>query len=112
MHANMNMPANAANKPSPNLPIGIRLAGIAVRTLFLIVLTVMTVRVAAPQVENIWSVLETPSDFIRVVVGFALCAWFVINLFILPRDPEAFRIWMYLGPVILPLSGLCVVVGW
>jgi len=112
MHANLNLPADTANKPSPKLPVGVRLGGIAVRALFLLVLAVLTARVASPQVENIWSVLETPDDFIRVVLGFVLCAWFVVNLFIPPRDVEAYRTWMYLGPVILPLSVLCAVVVW
>jgi len=112
MRANLNVPAKAANKSGPKVPVSVRIAGIAVRAIFLIVLTVLTVRVAKPQVENIWSVLETPSDFIRVAVGFALCAWFLVNIFIPPRDAGAYRIWMYLGPAILPLSVLCVVVGW
>jgi hypothetical protein len=112
MQANMNLPANAANKSAPKLPVGVRLGGIAVRTLFLIVLTVLTARVASPQVETLRSMLETPDEFIRVVLGFGLCIFFVVNLFIPPRDVEAYRTWMYLGPVLLPLSVLCAVVVW
>jgi len=112
MHANMNLPANTANKSEPKLPVGVRLGGIAVRALFLIILAVLTARVASPQVENIWSLLDTPDDFIRVVLGFLLCTWFIVNLFIPPRDAEAYRTWMYLGPAILPLLVLCAIVGW
>jgi hypothetical protein len=112
MHANMNLPANAATESDPKLPMSVRLSGIAVRALFLIVLTVLTARVASPQVENIWSVLETPGDFIRVLLGFGVCTFFIINLFIPPRDAEAYRTWMYLGPALLPLSVLCAVVVW
>ena len=112
MHANMNLPVNAANKSDPKLPVGVRLGGIAVRTLFLIILAVLTARVASPQVESFRSLFDTPDDVIRVVLGFLLCAWFIVNLFIPPRDAEAYRTWMYLGPAILPLLLLCAFVTW
>jgi hypothetical protein len=84
----------------------------AVRAIFIIILTVVTARVASPQVENIWSVFETPSDLIRVALGFAACAWFVVHIFILPKDADAYRVWLYLGLAVLPLSLLCAVVIW
>ena len=111
MHANMKLPANAANE-SPKLPVRVRVGGIVVRALFLIILTVLTARVASPQVETFRSMLETPDEFIRVALGFGLCTFFIVNLFIPPRDAEAYRTWMYLGPVLLPLSVLCAVVVW
>jgi hypothetical protein len=83
-----------------------------VRSLFLIVMTVLTARVASPQIETIRSVFETPGDLIRVALGFAVCAWFVINLFILPKDPGAYRTWLYMGLALLPLSLLCTFVVW
>jgi hypothetical protein len=83
-----------------------------VRVLFLVVLMVVTARVASPQIESIWSVFETPGDLIRVALGFAVCAWFVVNLFILPKEAEAYRTWLYLGIAVLPLSLLCAIVIW
>jgi hypothetical protein len=112
MHANMNLPANAANKSGAKVPVGVRVGGIAVRALFLIILTVLTARVASPQIETLRSMLETPDEFIRVVLGFGLCTFFIVNLFIPPRDADAYRTWMYLGPALLPLSVLCAVVVW
>jgi hypothetical protein len=47
-----------------------------------------------------------------VALGLGVCTWFVINLFILPKDPGAYRTWMYLGPAVLPLSLLCAFVVW
>jgi hypothetical protein len=112
MHANMNLPANAANKSGSKVPIGVRVSGIVVRALFLIILTVLTARVASPQVETFRSMFETPDDVIRVVLGFGVCTFFIVNLFIPPRDADAYRTWMYLGPALLPLSLLCAVVVW
>ena len=70
MHTNVNLQADTTRKPTPKTPASIWFGGVAVRTIFLIVLTVLTARVASPQIENIWSVFETPGDLIRVGIGF------------------------------------------
>jgi hypothetical protein len=112
MHTNLNLQADVTGNPTPKTPAIVWFGGVAVRTIFLIILTVLTARVASPQIENIWSVRETPGDLIRVGLGFAVCVWFVVNLFILPKDAGAYRTWLYLGVAILPLSLLCAIVVW
>lgn len=104
------MPTNAAKKAQPKLSI--RIAGLAARTLVILALAVLTARVASPQIEHLWSVHETPDDLIRVALGFAVCVWCVVNLFILPKDAEAYRTWIYLGLLVLPFSLLCAFVVW
>jgi hypothetical protein len=108
------MPANAASKANPKPPPSSKviLGGLAFRTLFIIALAVLTARVASPQIEKLRSVFETPDDLIRVALGFALCTWCIVNVFILPKDAEAYRIWLYLGLAVLPLSLLCTFVVW
>jgi len=115
MRADTNLQANQRNtakkadpKPLPHVWFG----GVAVRTVFLIVLTIMTARVASPQMERLSSIYETPGDLIRVLMGVAVCSWFIVNLFILPKDVGAYRTWMYLGFAVLPLSVLCAFVVW
>jgi hypothetical protein len=88
------------------------LGGLTVRTIFIAILTIITARVASPQLENIWSLWETPSDLVRVALGGAVCGWLLVHLFILPKDPGGYRTWLYLGIAILPLSVLCAVVIW
>ena len=100
----------AARRTKPTF--GLFIGGIAFRTLFIIALAVLTARVAMPQIEKIWSVFETPDDLIRVALGFALCVWCLINLFVLPKDDEAYRTWFYLGLAVLPLALLCTFVVW
>lgn len=112
MHTNVDIPAATSRKPDPGPSASVWFGGVAVRTCFLIVLTVLTARVASPQIETIRSVFETPGDLIRVVLGFGVCVWFVVNLFILPKDPGAYRTWLYLGVAVLPLSVLCAFVVW
>ena len=88
MRANTDLRVDTAEKPDLKVPLGIWIGGVTARTLFLIVLTVVIARVASPQSETIWSVFETPGDFIRVALGFAVCTWFVVNLFMLPKRPR------------------------
>jgi len=112
MRINMNSAANPAKKSRPDIPVLVWIGGTAVRTLFLIVLMVVTARVASPQIENIWSIFETPGDLIRVALGLVVCVWLLANLFILPKDPGAYRTWLYLGITVLPLSVFCAFVIW
>jgi hypothetical protein len=112
MAADTPLPASPPKKVDPKPSPQVWFGGVAVRTLFLIVLTVITARVASPQMEHLSSLYETPGDLVRVLLGFGVCAWFIVNLFILPKDAGAYRTWMYLGVMILPLSLLCAFVVW
>jgi F0F1-type ATP synthase membrane subunit a len=104
----------AAETKAPGAKISrtVWLGGLAVRTIFIAILVVITARVASPQVEHIWSLWETPSDLIRVALGVAVCIWLLVHLFIVPKDPGGYRTWLYLGIIILPLSILCTVAIW
>jgi hypothetical protein len=115
MRTETNLQANQPDgESSPESPPtrSVFIAGTAVRTLFLIVLTVITARVASPQMEHLTSIYETPGDLVRVLMGVGICSWFIVNLFRLPKDPGAYRTWMQIGIAILPLSLLCAYVIW
>ncbi|HLI99552.1 MAG TPA: hypothetical protein VKT76_07540 [Bradyrhizobium sp.] len=101
-----------AGKADPQPERHVWFGGVAVRTLFLIILIILTARVASPQIERLSSIYETPSDLVRVLLGVGVCGWFIVNLFILPRDAGAYRTWMYLGVALIPLSILCAFVVW
>jgi hypothetical protein len=89
-----------------------KMLGLLFRTLFILVLVVLTVRVAHPQMETIWSLHETPSDLLRVALGLGVVIWLAVNIFQVPKDPGVFRTWLYLGPVLIPLAVLCTAVIW
>ena len=77
--------------------MGLRILAIVLRALFIGALIVVTVRVSSPQSESLASVYETPGDLIRLALGFAVCLWIVIHMFMLPRTAEGYRMWIYLG---------------
>lgn len=91
---------------------GTKLAGNVVRVLFMCALLGVIALVARPQSETIWTAYETPADLVRLVLGIAAGIWIVVHLFIPPRDPAAYRTWIYLGLVLLPLAAIYAVVMW
>jgi hypothetical protein len=90
----------------------VRIAGMILRALFIGMLIVVTARVASPQTEHFWSAYETPGDLIRIGLGLSVCLWLAVHVFILPKDAEAYRTWLYLGLAVLPLAILCAVAIW
>src|SRR5579871_3615465 len=82
----------------------IRLAGRIFRALFILDLMVVTLRVAAPQLETVWSVFETPGDAARMALGLFVCLWLIYHLFTPLKGPDPYRIWFYLGLGLLPLA--------
>lgn len=91
---------------------GLRLAAIALRTVFILTLLVLAVRVSLPQSETIWSAYETPADLVRMLLGLGLCLWFVILLFQGPRDARGYRTWLYLGLAAVPFALICLWAVW
>jgi hypothetical protein len=90
-----------------------RLTGaIVLRALFIGALVAVTVRVSSPQSESLASVYETPGDLIRLALGFAVCLWIVIHMFMLPRTAEGYRTWIYLGLVVAPLAWAVAIIIW
>jgi hypothetical protein len=76
------------------------------------ILLAVIIRVSSPQNETIWSAYETPEDLLRMALGLAAGVWILIHLFIPPKDAAAYRTWLYLGLVLLPLAAICAFVIW
>jgi len=98
--------------PEATFPMGLRIAAVILRALFIGALVAVTVRVSSPQSETLTSVYETPGDLVRLALGFAVCLWIVFHFFMLPRTAEGYRMWVYLGLVLAPLAWAVVFVIW
>jgi hypothetical protein len=98
--------------PGATIPIVVRILAVALRALFIGALVVVTVRVSSPQSESLASVHETLGDLIRLALGFAVCLWISIHLFMPPRTAEGYRTWVFLGLVVAPLAWAVAFIIW
>ncbi len=90
----------------------LHVAAIVLRTLFIILLLALTLRVSLPQSETIWTAYDTPADLVRLILGVGVCAWLVYQLFVVPKDAASSRSWLYLGLVAVPFTLIVLFVAW
>jgi len=102
----------SAELPRRDIPVRLRLAALLMRAVFICILVVITTRVSLPQSERIWTVYETPGDLVRLALGSIVCVWMIFHLFMIPKDPEAYRIWLYFGLAAIPFTLLCLIAVW
>jgi hypothetical protein len=96
---------------APEPASGVRVAATLLRTAFICLLIAMTLRVAMPQNETIWTVSDTPADLVRVTLGIIVSIFLAVQLLYGPKDAHAYRTWLYLGLAAVPIVlGLLVVV--
>ncbi len=98
--------------PGSKIPTGLRLAATLLRTVFICALVLVTLRVSMRQNETIWTAYDTPGDLVRLVLGFAVCIWLVIQRFNGPKDADGYRTWLYLGLVAAPFALICLIAVW
>lgn len=91
-------------RPRSHVPARLRIAAILLYAIFIGILLTVTMRVSSPQSESIWSVYETPGDLIRLALGFGVCLWILFHLFMLPKDAEGYRTWIYIGVIVVPFA--------
>lgn len=94
------------------VPIGLRITGAVLQIIFIACLLAITLRVSMPQNETIWTAYDTPADLVRMLLGFAVCAWIVIQLFKVPREAQGYRTWLYLGLAAVPFALICLFAVW
>jgi hypothetical protein len=96
----------------PEVSASLRISAIVLRSLAIAVLLVLTWRVSSPQSETIWTAYETPGDLARLLLGAGVCLWLLVHLFMLPKDAAAYRTWLYLGVIVVPLGLILTVAIW
>jgi hypothetical protein len=90
----------------------LRMASYAMRTVFILAVLAVTLIVSWPQNETIWTVYDTPGDLIRLLLGLAAFAWVAIQIFAMPQDDHAHRVWFFLGLAAVPFALICGVAIW
>jgi hypothetical protein len=101
-----------AKRPEIRISPRQRMLALVLRTIFIAALVVVIVHVSMPQSASLWAAYDAPADLVRLMFGFAICAWLALQLFILPTDPGAYRTWLYLGLAAVPFVVICIVGVW
>ena len=101
-----------AKRPETTISPRQRMLALFLRTIFIIALVVVIVHVSMPQSASLWAAYDAPGDLLRLVFGFAICAWLAVQLFVPPKDPGAYRTWLYLGLAAVPFVVICIVGIW
>jgi hypothetical protein len=105
--------ASITQQPNPSrVSPTAEFVGKVLRTIFLIGLIVVTLRVALPQSETIWTIYDEPGDLVRFGLGLGVCVWIAVHLFKLPKESEAFQTWFYFGLAGVPFILACAVFLW
>jgi hypothetical protein len=87
-------------------------AATLLRTVFICLLIAVTLRVAMPQNETIWTVDDTPLDLVRLSLGVIVSIFLAMQLFYGPKDAHAYRTWLYLGLAGVPIGLALLIVVW
>jgi hypothetical protein len=110
-------PAQPLDTPVPkprasDVPLGLRVIGSILRIVFIASLLAITVRVAMPQSETIWTVYDTPGDVVRLALGLAVCIWVAVQLFRAPRDRHAYQTGVYFCLAAVPFALIFLIAIW
>lgn len=98
--------------PQSDIPLSLRVIGSVLRIVFIVSLLAITIRVALPQSETIWTVYDTPGDVVRLILGLAVCLWIAVQLFWAPKDREAYQTWVYFGLAAVPFALIFLAAIW
>lgn len=90
----------------------LRITALLFRAAFIFILIGVTVRVSLPQSSAFWSSYDDPRDFLRLLLGAAVCIWLIFQLFRVPHDVSAYRSWIFVGLVVIPLGLIFLFAAW
>jgi hypothetical protein len=111
--AEQTKPPERPKAPAADDPMSAsRVLGAVLRLMFIACIVAITVRVALPQSEKIWTVYDTPGDLVRLILGLGVCLWIGIQLFSWPTDAKSYQTWLYFGLVAVPFALICLIATW
>ena len=104
--------ASITHPSTSEISLRAQFVGKLLRAAFLILLIVVTLRVALPQSETIWTIYDDPGDLVRFGLGIGVCVWIGVHLFKWPTESQAYQTWLHFGLAGVPFGILCSVFLW
>lgn len=102
------------DKKSPDLevPAPLRIAATSLRTVFIVLLGIVTLRVTVAEPETLFSAYVKWGDLVRLALGLAVCVWLAMQLFKGPESVKGYWVWLYIGLVAVPFTLICLIAIW
>jgi len=101
-----------ADLPSPEIAPLLRLAATWLRIIFMLLLGAVTLRVALPERETVFSAYVPWENFVRRALGLAVCMWLAMRLFKGPETIRGYWVWLYVGLFAVPFALICLIAVW
>ena len=96
----------------PEIQKSLRIASLALRAIFIVLLVVVIMHVSMPEISTIWTAYQSPSDLVRIALGLGASIWIGRQLFLVPKDAHAYRTWLYLGLAAVPFTMIIIAGIW
>ena len=94
-------------------PAGLKIAAIAARSVFIVVFVVVLAHFSTPvRFGRGWLLHASVGDIAKILIGWSACVWMLVQMLAVPRDADACKTWLYLGPVLAALLIACAVALW
>jgi hypothetical protein len=104
-------PASSGLRPAASS--GLRVAGIAARSIFIVVFVVVMAHFSTPaNIGRGWMVHASAGDILKLAIGWSACVWMLAQVFVVPKDAHGCKTWLYLGPVLAALLIACAIALW
>jgi len=107
---------NAGEAPAAtqreSVPISWKIAGTLFRSIFLIVVMLVTARISLP--GSMSSAVFThlaAADFVRGAIGIAVCVFLLVQLFRKPQDEHGYKTWTLIGFALAAVAAFVIVVN-
>ncbi|HUN96185.1 MAG TPA: hypothetical protein VMU69_08100 [Bradyrhizobium sp.] len=101
------------NMPRAQVPIPLRIAATLLRTTFILLLGILTLRASLPERESVYLASVRLDDLVRMALGLAVCVWLVVHVFKGgPQSKRGYQTWLYLGLVVVPFTLTCLFAIW
>jgi hypothetical protein len=95
---NMAQTGRSQVSPHPPVPNAMKFVGTVVRSVFIVTLMAVTWSVSMPQNISATALAHfSAGDFVRALIGIAVCCGMIVELVRPPKDDEGYKTWVFIG---------------
>ena len=90
--------ARSQVSPTTTVPNVLKLVGWLVRSVFIVTLMALTWSLSMPHNMSLTAIAHyTVGDFVRALIGIAICGGMIVELMRPPKDDDGYKAWVFIG---------------